>query len=330
MACLHALVALLAVLVAVYAVAGAAAQAQKGQPRQEPLTSDYRVVKQAGHSNQRVLAMSMRCPPQCKVGKCDKGCPADMCTVVCPSCKTVCLCDFYPGMVCGDPRFTGGDGNNFYFHGKKEQNFCTISDSNLHINAHFIGKRNPTMSRDFTWIQALGISFSNHRLYIGARKTVKWDSEVDRLELAFDNMPIDIPAEIGRQWQSDVVSDLTVMRSAMTNGVRVQLKGVFNIMANVVPITKEDSRIHNYGVTDDDSLVHLDISFKFHDLTDDVHGVLGQTYRTDYVNRFNVSASMPVMGGTANYLSSDIFSADCKVARFGRHAGISMVTATVN
>ncbi|KAL5226880.1 hypothetical protein ABZP36_015145 [Zizania latifolia] len=81
------------------------------------------------------------------------------------------VCDFYPGVSCGDPRFTGGDGNNFYFHGKKDQDFCIVSDADLHINAHFIGKRNPTMSRDFTWIQALGIRFADHRLYMGAKRT---------------------------------------------------------------------------------------------------------------------------------------------------------------
>jgi hypothetical protein len=61
------------------------------------------------------------------------------------------VCDFYPGVSCGDPRFTGGDGNNFYFHGK-DQDFCIVSDANLHI---VFCNRNPAVSRDFTWIQAL-------------------------------------------------------------------------------------------------------------------------------------------------------------------------------
>ncbi|KAF7033758.1 hypothetical protein CFC21_044832 [Triticum aestivum] len=260
---------------------------------------------------------------------CDKRCPNE-CVVMCPGCKTYCLCDFYPGVSCGDPRFTGADGNNFYFHGKKDQDFCVISDADLHINAHFIGKRNPAMSRDFTWIQALGIRFADHRMYMGAQKTTKWKNDVDRLELNLDGESFNIATDIGAKWQSTVVPGLTVTRTTVTNGVRVQLKGVFDIMAKVVPITQEDSRVHNYGVTDDDSLAHLDIGFKFYDLTDDVHGVLGQTYRPDYVNKLSVSASMPVMGGVASYISSDIFSTDCKVARFGLSTGISMVTTTAN
>ncbi|EEC72240.1 hypothetical protein OsI_05356 [Oryza sativa Indica Group] len=240
------------------------------------------------------------------------------------------VCDFYPGVSCGDPRFTGGDGNNFYFHGKKDHDFCIVSDADLHINAHFIGKRNPTMSRDFTWIQALGIRFADHRLYMGALKTAKWNSDDDRLELAFDGAPVDVPAELGARWESAAVPGLTVTRTAATNAVRVQLAGVLDIMANVVPITEQDSRIHNYGVTEEDSLAHLDLGFKFYDLSDDVHGVLGQTYRSDYVNNLSVSASMPVMGGAPSYVVSDIFSTDCAVARFGRRAGISMVTGRAN
>jgi len=244
------------------------------------------------------------------------------------------VCDFYPGVSCGDPRFTGGDGNNFYFHGKKDQDFCILSDANLHINAHFIGKRNPAMSRDFTWIQALGIRFGagaddqDHRLYMGAQKTAKWSNDVDRLELAFDGAPVSIPAETGAAWEPAAVPGLTVTRTAAANGVRVQLRGVFDIVANVVPISEEDSRVHNYSVTEDDSLAHFDLGFKFFDLTDDVHGVLGQTYRADYVNQLSVSSKMPIMGGAPNYVSSDIFATDCAVARFGaRRAGISMVTA---
>ena len=42
-----------------------------------------------------------------------------------------------PG-ACGDPRFIGGDGNAFFFHGRRDADFCVLSDRDLHINAHFI------------------------------------------------------------------------------------------------------------------------------------------------------------------------------------------------
>ncbi|WVZ67282.1 hypothetical protein U9M48_016383 [Paspalum notatum var. saurae] len=268
---------------------------------------------------------------------CSSRCP-HKCLIQCPSCKTFCLCDFYPGVSCGDPRFTGADGNNFYFHGKKDQDFCILSDANLHINAHFIGKRNPAMKRDFTWIQALGIRFAHHSLYVGAARTAKWDAAADHLTLRFDDDDVLasssnlLPRFVGARWAPPTAPGLSVTRTARVNTVVVELKGAFRIMANVVPITAEESRVHNYGVTeeDGDTLAHLDLGFKFYDLSDDVHGVLGQTYRPDYVNKLNVTSNMPVMGGAPDYLSSDLFSTDCAVARFAAvrsvPAAIAMVT----
>ena len=242
------------------------------------------------------------------------------------------VCDFYPGMSCGDPRFTGGDGNTFYFHGGKDQDFCIVTDAGLHINAHFIGRRDPAMSRDFTWIQALGIRFAHHRLYVGAHnKTARWSSDdVDRLDLAFDGERVAIPAHTGAAWRPPAAPALAVTRTAAANGVRVRLEGVLDVVANVVPVSEEDSRVHGYGVAEDDCLAHLDLGFRFLDLTDDVHGVLGQTYRYDYVSRLSVTSRIPVMGGAAEYLSSDIFATDCAVARFGdddRRADTSMLTS---
>ncbi|KAG2603519.1 uncharacterized protein LOC120710847 [Panicum virgatum] len=310
--------------VAALVVAAAASVAAQQLTLPQPLPSNYHIITPGKFKRDQQLACGdpNGNKPSCNA-KCDRRCP-NQCIVLCPGCKTFCMCDFYPGVSCGDPRFTGGDGNNFYFHGKKDQDFCVLSDANLHINAHFIGKRNPSMRRDFTWIQALGIRFAHHRLYLGAQKTAKWSSDVDRLELALDDEPVSIPAEAGARWESAAVPGLSVTRTTAANGVRVQLAGVLDMMASVVPITEEESRVHNYGVTEDDSLAHLDLGFKLYDLTDDVHGVLGQTYRSDYVNQLSVSASMPVMGGAPKYVSSDIFATDCAVARF---RGIAMVTA---
>jgi hypothetical protein len=46
----------------------------------------------------------------------------------------MCVCDIFPGTSC--------DGNTFYFHGKKDDNFCIVTDVGLHINAHFIRAKN--------------------------------------------------------------------------------------------------------------------------------------------------------------------------------------------
>ncbi|XP_024028919.1 nuclear pore complex protein Nup214 [Morus notabilis] len=246
---------------------------------------------------------------------CPSTCPGG-CEIDCETCNPVCKCD-QPGTVCQDPRFIGGDGITFYFHGKKDHSFCLFSDPNLHINAHFIGKRNPNMRRDFTWVQSIGILFGNHKLFLGALKTAAWDDSVDRLAIAFDGESISLPQSEGASWQSKSVPSVSFVRVSGANSVVVEVEATFRITAKVIPITEEDSRIHNYGiVTEEDSFAHLDLRFKFFSLSDQVSGVLGQTYRLDYVSRVNIGAKMPVMGGDREFKSSSLFASDCAVARF--------------
>ncbi|KAI4385444.1 hypothetical protein MLD38_003469 [Melastoma candidum] len=242
------------------------------------------------------------CPPECP-----QTCGAD-----CASCKAVCDCN-KPGTVCQDPRFIGGDGITFYFHGQKDRDFCIVTDPNLHINAHFIGRRNHRMRRDFTWVQSLGILFHNHKLFIGAQRTATWDDSNDRLSLAFDGEPISIPQVEKAEWRSD---DVSITRFRSTNAAVIDIPGVLQIKAILVPITQEDSLIHNYGITQEDCFAHLDMSFKFYSLSQDVSGVLGQTYAANYVSRANMGVSVPVLGGEREFASSGLFTTDCAASRF--------------
>lgn len=218
--------------------------------------------------------------------------------------------------MCQDPRFVGADGITFYFHGKKDKDFCIVSDNNLHINAHFIGRRNENMGRDFTWVQSLGILFNNHQILVGAKKTTTWDDAVDRLELSFDAAPISLAKGEGAKWQPESTPGVSITRSLATNAIIIEVEGNFQIKAVVVPITKKDSVIHNYGITDEDCFAHLDLGFKFYSLSGEVNGVLGQTYASNYVSRVKMGVSMPVLGGQREFASSNLFSTDCPIARF--------------
>ncbi|XP_060194875.1 uncharacterized protein LOC132624058 [Lycium barbarum] len=245
---------------------------------------------------------------------CPSSCPGT-CQVDCVSCKPVCNCD-KPGAVCQDPRFIGADGITFYFHGKKDKDFCLVSDSDFHINAHFIGKRNENMKRDFTWVQAIGILYGTHNISVGAQKTATWDDAIDRLFLNFDGETIVLPDNEGARWQSETEPIASITRTSDTNEVIIEVENIFKIATKVVPITDKESRVHNYGIAKDDCFAHLELGFKFFSLSDEVSGVLGQTYRRNYVSRAKMDVLMPVMGGDKEFSASGLFDADCSVTKF--------------
>ncbi|GJN06637.1 hypothetical protein PR202_ga24388 [Eleusine coracana subsp. coracana] len=298
-------------------------QSTPGDPKKLPPGAKYITVTPSRfHNRNYEITCRTDWGASCLI-KCPARCP-NKCLAYCAYCLTFCLCDFIPGTSCGDPRFTGGDGNTFYFHGKKDESFCLVSDPALHVNARFVGNHNAESGRDFTWVQALGVTFAGnnnnhqHRLYIGARKAVEWDEDEDHVAIVLDGEPVEVEAAKNARWTSAAVPGFSVTRTDVANAVVVDLNGVFAITANAVPITDEDSRVHSYGKTRNDTLVHLDVGYKFHGLTKDVDGVLGQTYRPDYVTKVDVTANMPVMGGADKYSSSGLFATDCAVSRFAR------------
>ncbi|KAJ1381670.1 Root cap [Sesbania bispinosa] len=215
------------------------------------------------------------CPAECP-SKSPTNPKAKVCYLDCnsPVCKSQCKnrkpnCNGR-GSACLDPRFVCS-GIVFYFHGRRNEHFTLVSDVNLQINARFIGLRPEGRSRDYTWIQALGVLFDSHNFSIEATPSSIWDDEVDHLKLSYNGEELVIPEEVAE------------------------------ISVNVVPVTKEDSRIHNYQIPDDDCFAHLEVQFKFYGLSSKVEGVLGRTYQPDFQNPAKPGVAMPVVGGEDKY-----------------------------
>lgn len=103
--------------------------------------------------------------------------------------------------VCQDPRFIGGDGITFYFHGRRDRDFCLATDPVLHINAHFIGKRVPGKTRDVTWVQSVASSSpAAASLSAPVRPPSGTYDTANRLDFPFDDEPVEFPWTQGAKW----------------------------------------------------------------------------------------------------------------------------------
>ncbi|KAL3503263.1 hypothetical protein ACH5RR_037712 [Cinchona calisaya] len=272
------------------------------------------------NSNSPCFLRWVNCPGQCS-SQATSGTSNKVCYLDCnkPTCKPECKskkpnCNG-PGAACLDPRFIGGDGIVFYFHGKSNEHFSLVSDINLQINARFIGLRPAGRSRDYTWIQALGLLFDSHSFSVEATKATAWDAEVDHLKLSYDGMELEVLEGNPSVWQS-TDNAIKVERSSSKNSALITLPEVAEISVNVVPVTKEDDRIHNYHIPSDDCFAHLEVQFRFFGLSSKVEGVLGRTYQPDFVNPAKPGVAMPVVGGEHKYRTTSLLSADCNACMF--------------
>jgi len=186
----------------------------------------------------------------------------------------------------------------------------------LQINAHFIGRRPEGRTRDYTWVQSLGIMFGTHTFTVGARKVAEWDDNVDQFFFTFDNQAFSLTEEHRKVWIAPEDKLITVERTDEFNSINVKIPDLMELAISVVPITEEDNRVHKYQIPSDDCFAHLAIEFKYLNLSPAVEGVLGQTYRPDFKSPVKVGVPMPIMGGADKYGTSSLLSADCKLCAF--------------
>ncbi|KAD5508704.1 hypothetical protein E3N88_16407 [Mikania micrantha] len=285
----------------------------------EPETGRNRAFcKSNGACNQKVLT----CPAECPERKPKKNKKQKGCFIHCGSkCEATCKwrrakCNGY-GALCYDPRFIGGDGVMFYFHGGKGRSFALVSDTNLQINAHFIGNRPSGRTRDYTWVQSVTVMFDTHMLTISAKKVAQWDESVDVLLVKWDGQEITVPFHGDAEWKTNTgVRLVSVERTDDTNSVRVSVGGLVEFDLKAVPVTKEDDKAHNYQLPSNDAFAHFETQFRFRDLSDEVEGILGKTYRPGYVSPVKRGVAMPIMGGEDKYEVPYLTSAACNVCIF--------------
>lgn len=135
------------------------------------------------------------------------------------------------------------------------------------------------------------------------------------MSLSYDNEPLAIAESHLSFWQCPETG-FKVERTSSKNSVLITIPEVAEIAVNVVPVTKEDDRIHNYHIPENDCFAHLEVQFRFHGLSSRVEGVIGRTYRPDFENPAKLGVAMPVLGGDDRYRTTSLLVANCRDCLF--------------
>eukprot|EP00850_Spirogloea_muscicola_P005910 SM000027S09691 [mRNA] locus=s27:830120:832077:+ [translate_table: standard] len=198
------------------------------------------------------------------------------------------------------------------FQGRKDGDFCILSDGNLHINSHLIGKTGEDGS-DNTWVQALGILFGDKHLYIGAQQVATWDANADHLLFVLDGeVPLAVSNTVDDFIYTSKDSRVTVARCNKANTAEIEIENLMTLIVEARPS-------HQDSWTVDSCFVHLDLQIHFAQLSGSAMGVLGQSYHQAWMppNRpRGVVQSTYTLDDIASYTSSSLFATDCPASRF--------------
>ncbi|CAI5513744.1 unnamed protein product [Closterium sp. Naga37s-1] len=198
--------------------------------------------------------------------------------------------------VIDDPHFTGAHGTHFDFNGRPDKAFCLLTDKNVHVNMLLRGYYDDSTEGAalvvdgkavHTWIKELGIVWfangADHRLRLVARNGKEQERGAGYMKAIEVDGTVIQRLALGEEFNGD--GGLTVALRAY------EKQGPYDVdyyTVSIVGIISFDIRLrvaHPKLQTPSDAEVHINVAVTSFDYTENVHGVLGQTYREDHVDR---------------------------------------------
>ena len=250
------------------------------------------------------------------------------------------------GSVSGDPHFVGARGTRYDFNGLPGKDYCLFTDSSVHMNMHMIGYLDGVNSRKLvsgkpvrTWIGKLGIMWKVggkiHSLLLSAREgpLVKRGSGF----LAGAEMDsVALPALQEGESHALVGGGNLTFHHIGSWGHHKDPVDVYVVTLPGLLTIRLALRVENRRWrTRSNAWTHLDVSLSRVHPSSSVHGVLGQTFKTDRGSRFldfkaltsllrrPVAADGPsgagfLDGSATDYETSGVLAADCRFSAFNQ------------
>eukprot|EP00271_Cylindrocystis_brebissonii_P016873 TRINITY_DN415_c0_g1_i1.p1 TRINITY_DN415_c0_g1~~TRINITY_DN415_c0_g1_i1.p1 ORF type:complete len:449 (-),score=17.49 TRINITY_DN415_c0_g1_i1:870-2216(-) len=245
--------------------------------------------------------------------------------------------------VINDPHFVGHHGARFDFNGMPGQTFCLITDANLHVNMKLTGYLDSRMENAVkvvdgkavrTWMRELGFIWKvrgkEHSLLLATRAGPEIERGSGYMALVKAD-GVELP-------RLQVKDQRSLGGGLILRFIEVEHEGPFTVeFYNVVidGVLDMDLRVRVANSklrTADDAEAHFSFGLNKLQTTASVHGVLGQTYRSDRGERNQDFAAQlrsfatfsadsesgkGFLDGTINdYTASAILSPDCKYSTY--------------
>lgn len=172
--------------------------------------------------------------------------------------------------------------------GEPNASFCLVSDRHIHINAFYGGRYDrwgTNLHKSLTWIRKIAILWGDHKVVLATREGARWQYDNGYLaSIEIDGASIHL-SEVG-----DYVTAAEGAIEVRWVGARVQsaddLIDIYQVaIADVLKLRLMLRPEIALLRTETDGLVHVDFELPTLDVSDDVHGILGQTYRSDHRGR---------------------------------------------
>eukprot|EP00270_Netrium_digitus_P003972 TRINITY_DN1482_c0_g1_i1.p1 TRINITY_DN1482_c0_g1~~TRINITY_DN1482_c0_g1_i1.p1 ORF type:complete len:429 (-),score=69.57 TRINITY_DN1482_c0_g1_i1:155-1441(-) len=242
-----------------------------------------------------------------------------------------------------DPHFLGAQGTRFDFTGIPGGSFCLVTDQNLHVNMELHGyydnrtkgSEPDSTGKPRTWVRKLAamwiVDDTKHSVILEARdgkQQERGDGFLRSFLVDGETMPL---PEVGETvgGQGGVALEF----------VGLERRGRIDIdhyLLRIIGIVVMDLRLrvaHPSVQPEDDAEAHINIGLRHLEHSSSVHGILGQTFRSDHTSRavdFQQLVRLlhrPVDadgatgrgfldGASEDYISSSIMATDCKFSSF--------------
>ncbi|CAI5993781.1 unnamed protein product [Closterium sp. NIES-64] len=200
------------------------------------------------------------------------------------------------GHIKDDPHLVGAFGTHFDFNGRPDKAFCLLTDKDLHVNMLLRGyysddTENAALVVDgkavHTWIKELGIVWfangADHKVRLAARsgkQQERGDGFMKTIEIDGEEIP-----------RMNVGDEVTTEGGLILRFAALEKEGTYDVDYYTLVIDGLVTldlrlRVANPKLqTPTEAEAHINVGIVEMEHTDDVHGVLGQTYRPDHAAR---------------------------------------------